>query len=375
MWSPGTYISGVGHAGLITLFILGWGFQSEPLVFDDISVSVLSGEEFEQLRAGSTPEPGEAEPTAPVAPVIDETLPQPPVEDTPPAPPQPPQPVEPPPSEAPPPQPPAPVETDVADAPPAVPAPPPPPPPTPDVEVSDDPTPPQAERITSTPSQPPPPDARVDDVVGEEFVPDDTAEADVIEEEQEATAPDESATQIGIADLAPTTSLRPVARPSRPAPPAEELEQTAEVETDPAPQTDGQSVEELLADLDLSGETETATEPPALQRGDALTGLEESSFRLAVSACWVVDNGAPSANVTVEVGFSLDRNGQVVGGDVRLISASGGDDRARQAAFDAARRAILRCSFEGGGYNLPPEKYEWWKDVVLTFDPSTMRLR
>ncbi|MDX8351503.1 energy transducer TonB [Cognatiyoonia sp. IB215182] len=368
MWSPGTYISGIGHAGLITLFILGWGFQSEPLVFDDISVSVLSGEEFEQLRAGSTPEPGEAEPTAPVAPVIDETLPPPPVEDTPPAPPQPPQPVEPPPSEAPPPQPPAPVETDVADAPPAVPAPPPAPPPTPDVEVSDEPTPPQAERITSTPSQPPPPDARVDDVVREEVVPDDTAEAEVVEDEQEPTAPPESATQIGIADLAPTTSLRPVARPSRPAPSAEEPAQAAETDPAPEPETSDQDVATALADA-LSNQS---AEAPAVPAGPPMTGAERDSFRIAVNRCWNVDPGSVAARVTVEVGFSLERDGTVRGNEVRLLS-SDGDQSATNTAFEAARRAILRC--QSGGYQLPADKYDQWQDVIITFDPSGMRLR
>jgi hypothetical protein len=106
-----------------------------------------------------------------------------------------------------------------------------------------------------------------------------------------------------------------------------------------------------------------------------MTGLEESSFRLAVSSCWIVDNGSQAANVTVEVAFGLNRDGSVIGGDVRLLSSSGGDDRATQSAFGAARRALLRCASEGGGYDLPAEKYDSWKEVVITFDPSSMRLR
>ena len=67
------------------------------------------------------------------------------------------------------------------------------------------------------------------------------------------------------------------------------------------------------------------------------------------------------------------KTGRVLG-DVRQLSASGGDANAVSTAFQAARRAILRCQAPNG-YQLPPEKYDQWKDVVITFDPSGMRLR
>ena len=44
-----------------------------------------------------------------------------------------------------------------------------------------------------------------------------------------------------------------------------------------------------------------------------------------------------------------------------------------QTAFQAARRAVLRC--EKGGYDLPAEKYEQWKEIEMTFNPDQMRLR
>ncbi|MDO7707324.1 MAG: energy transducer TonB, partial [Loktanella sp.] len=44
-----------------------------------------------------------------------------------------------------------------------------------------------------------------------------------------------------------------------------------------------------------------------------------------------------------------------------------------EIAFQAARRAILRC--QSGGYQLPADKYDQWKEVEITFDPSGMRLR
>ena len=57
-----------------------------------------------------------------------------------------------------------------------------------------------------------------------------------------------------------------------------------------------------------------------------------------------------------------------VDGDVRLIGAEGGDGAAQQAAFQAARRAILRC--QSDGYPLPADKYDQWREVEMTFDPS-----
>ena len=45
----------------------------------------------------------------------------------------------------------------------------------------------------------------------------------------------------------------------------------------------------------------------------------------------------------------------------------------RELAFQAARRAILRC--QETGYSLPPDKYEQWKTIEMTFNPEQMRLR
>ena len=103
-----------------------------------------------------------------------------------------------------------------------------------------------------------------------------------------------------------------------------------------------------------------------------MTGGEKDAFRLAVNACWHVDPGAEWARVAVTVGFSLGQDGRVVG-DVRMISASGGNDAQTATAFQAARRAILRC--QRSGYKLPPEKYQSWQNMEMTFDASDMRLR
>jgi hypothetical protein len=363
MATPGTILSGLGHIGLIGWLIIGWGFDAEPLPIETMDISVISGEEFDQMRARATPDPGDANPEAPVPPVIGDTSPPLPTVEAPAQVPPVPEPVTAPPSELPPPPPPQAPQTVVTDAAPVEPAPPVPSPPTPDVQISDTPTPPKASTVASTISQPPPQDAQIDDIARDAVVPDQSAEAEAVAEEQEATAPEETTTQIVIADLAPATSVRPSTRPSRPVPASQtQPAQAAPTET-PAPQ------EDVLAALEaaLAG-----ADAPAIAAGPAMTGAERDSFRVAVNRCWIVDPGALAARVTVEVGFSLERNGSVRGNDVRLLSSEG-DSSAVDAAFRAARSAILRC--QSGGYQLPADKYDQWQEVVITFDPSGMRLR
>ena len=62
--------------------------------------------------------------------------------------------------------------------------------------------------------------------------------------------------------------------------------------------------------------------------------------------------------------------GSVVGAGVKR---AGGSGSAAETAFQSARRAILRC--QGDGYNLPPEKFDQWKRVEMTFNPESMRIR
>jgi hypothetical protein len=69
----------------------------------------------------------------------------------------------------------------------------------------------------------------------------------------------------------------------------------------------------------------------------------------------------------------MDRSGRVVSSSLRLLSSEGGSGTAVDTAFQAARRAILRC--QGDGYTLPQEKFDQWKTVEMTFNPESMRIR
>lgn len=197
------------------------------------------------------------------------------------------------------------------------------------------------------------------------------------EAEEPASAP-ETPPAPQVAALAPPSAPRPPSRPARrdpaPAPAPETPAETQsassqEAEPTPAPVDTSDAVADALAAALASTPAPAA---PAANPGPPMTGAEQDAFRVAVQQCWNVDVGSEAARVTLTVAFDLDPQGRVQG-DVRRISGEGGSDGAIEAAFQAARRAILRCQRDG--YVLPADKYEQWKEVEMTFDPSGMRMR
>mgnify|MGYP005992073391 FL=1 len=370
--TPGTYISAVGHTVLIGWLILGWGLDSDPFPFEVTEMSVVTGEEYAQIVAATTPQPSTAQPDTPATPLI-EDAPDAPVMEAAPEVTPPPAPTEQPADETPPPvapTPPAP-PAEVEDTAPVEPAPPAPEVAAlPEVVISPRPQPRPTPRIAPTPVAPPPPDAAVSEVVQDAVVPDEATPSEVVEPAVEPTAPEEAATEIAIADVAPSgaveTSPRPPARPSRPAPqtPATTTSASSDNATSAA---DDAAVEAALA------AAMAAASSPDVPAGPPMSASEKEGFRVAVNACSNVDPGSQAARVPMTVAFSLDRAGKVLNSDVRQVSASGGDTGSTEIAFQAARRAILRC--QSGGYQLPADKYDQWKDVEITFDPSGMRMR
>jgi hypothetical protein len=92
-----------------------------------------------------------------------------------------------------------------------------------------------------------------------------------------------------------------------------------------------------------------------------------------VQGCWNV--GALSTEAmatTVTVAFSIGRDRRPTG-EMQLVDWSGGSPAAAQQAFEAARRAIVRCGSDG--FPLYPEAWDVWRDVEMTFNPESMRIR
>lgn len=391
--NAGQIISGAGHIGLIGWILFGGSFAPAPLPFDVTQVTAVSSEEYADILARAALPEQTSEIAAPQAPEVPQDAPDLNSQaDTTPDTPQP----------------------DVA--PEATPDPTPrPPEPTPPAEVSDEApvmVPPSedgvamlldssrrpqqrpADRIAPQQVEPPAPDTTVDDVVREEATPEESAETP--REEAEATAPEAAATEIVTeAEEAPAlNAVRPKLRPHNlrptpapapeatpdPAPESPPATQTAETATPqptptptptPEPATDSASVEDALAAA-LGGIAET--QEPSISAGPPLTAGEKDGLRVAVQNCWNTGSLSSDAlNTTVTVAFEMSEDARPIESSIRMIDATGDTAGSAKQAYDAARRAIIRCGARGFG--LPSEKYASWRNVELVFNPENMRIK
>lgn len=377
--NTGFYISVAGHTLLILFLLFGGLFARDRLPAVAVSdVTVISSEEFAALQASSPPQAATETPE-----------PLPPAIQPPPARPQaetPPERAEPPVTEAPEvpgpvPEAPEPIAVppaDVADTAPQI---------TPPDDGQDlaalpsDAAPPPADRVAPEAAPPPPLEAETAPEATPEVATD--APGEIVEQETDAAAPEEATTEIvteaeQTRELAPTSSPRPAARPAaRPAPPEAPVE-TAEAPREPTPEPQAEApsddlIAAAVADAVSQATGQTAAPATNAPSGPPLTGAERDAFRISVQRCWVVDVGSEAASVTVVVGVSLNPDGTVADGSLRMLEGSGGSDGAIRTAFEAARRAILRCG--ASGFDLPAEKYDQWRDIEMTFNPEGMRLR
>ncbi|VAV95767.1 TolA protein, partial [hydrothermal vent metagenome] len=113
------------------------------------------------------------------------------------------------------------------------------------------------------------------------------------------------------------------------------------------------------------------TSPPS---GPPMTRGQKDAMRLAIQQCWNV--GALSSEAlrtTVVVAVSMTTDAKPVTSSIKQLSATGGSGTAVKQAYEAARRAIIRCG--ATGYNLPRDKYDRWRNIEITFNPEKMRIK
>ncbi|EPX80768.1 hypothetical protein [Litoreibacter arenae] len=380
----GTYVSGAGHAAFILYLIVGGLFvaRETDLNVEVSNVSIISGEEFAAMQAQS---PGEGErPPAPEVPAqVDQPAPavEPDVPDTPPPAPAPVEEVAPEPDPVIP-EPAAPVETPVV-------------PEQPEAPETDGepgatvivpdarPTPRAAERVAEEVVEEPDPEVTIDEVDQAAAAPAPSAEP--VEEAREETAREESTTEIVTeadepSTAAPTISTRPGRKPTPPARPAP---QVAETPTETAPQapvetpTEAPSLADSIANAVAEANTETAVATNANPGGGTsspITREEKGTFILGIQRCWNVGAlGTDALAVSVVVGFQMDQSAKPVVSSINLISSTGGSGSAVDRAYEAARRAIIRCGVEG--YNLPLDKYDQWREVEVSFNATKKEIR
>jgi len=359
----GHYISGAAHLALLGWMAFGDVFAAEPLPFQATDVSVISTAQFDAMMAAQQAPESATDVVQPAPPEAEVETPQPPEPDTETELVQP-DPAVTPEAETPPdvsqitPLPPP---ADVSDQAPVLDQ------PSADIavlvpEIADTPVPQAAERVAPEAVAPPDPEATPDPVEEEAVAPD--AAGETVQEPAEATAPEAAATEIVTEaeqpSRAPETSIRPPAR--RPEAPV----RTAE----PAPQA---PVRDTAVDTAVQEALAAAQPAPNIPQGPPLTGGEKEALRVAVSSCWNVGSLSTDAlGTTVVVAVSMSQNGKPQQ-PIRLVSSSGGSDAAAQQAFEAARRAIIRCGSRG--FDLPVEKYGQWQEIEMTFNPERMRVK
>lgn len=132
--------------------------------------------------------------------------------------------------------------------------------------------------------------------------------------------------------------------------------------------TSGDNFENYIRSL-VSDTWEEALHAQSSKPGDlSLSETQVDSLRIAISSCWNVGSLSTDAlGTTVVVEMSITESGVLESGSIRLVSYSSGTEASAGQAFDAARRAIIRCG-SSRGLNIREGDYE------LTFAPEGIHL-
>jgi hypothetical protein len=103
---------------------------------------------------------------------------------------------------------------------------------------------------------------------------------------------------------------------------------------------------------------------------DGISTLEFQAFQRQLSGCWNLMSGTRYAeNMIVDIRLTVGPDRKVQNATV-VDQARYNSDPYFRAAADSAVRAVYNPSCSP--LDLPPEKYELWKDIVVTFDPRKM---
>ena len=388
--NTGQIISGAGHAGLI-LWVLVGGFFHPSRDVPEVavtSVSLLSAKQYEELAAaavGKPDVPAVVDQPEPAEPALDPAVsPRPEVKpDTAPAPEAQPEPLQesapdvsqieplPVPDEVVAPEPLAPV-ADVEQ--PLL---------VPDTEEA---KPQDAPRVAPVPAEAPEPDAEVAEMPTPAVSPDAAPDAQVVEEDKPEAAPEAATTQIiteavettDKPSLAPTSSARPRTKPparTAETPATEAPAAAAEAAAEAAPTPEEDSIADAVAAAVSEADAEPAGNNGTVENaGPPMTDGEKDALRVAVQACWNVGSLSSDALLTtVTVGLTVAQDGIPDVASIEMIGFEGGTEASARQAYEAARRAIIRCGAKG--FQLPPDKYEQWRNIEMEFNPERMRIK
>ena len=231
----------------------------------------------------------------------------------------------------------------------------------------------------------PEPEPEPEPIPEPEPVPEEPARA--VESPEPAPPPEEMAAPPP-PQPAPQPEAKPESVPEAPeavaAPPLPTARPEAPPEPQPEPQPEQQFtevVESLL--LDRAGE-DTAPAPPQASFADVEAALasdaraapsgEETATLAAlvgrqIAERWRVPAGAAGAEqliVTIEVALTPD--GRVVKAEVKKVAGAASGEL-EQAVREAVLRAMNQFRYRPFR-NLPPDRYDVWRHMIVRFDPS-----
>jgi hypothetical protein len=169
---------------------------------------------------------------------------------------------------------------------------------------------------------------------------------------------------------------KPQAKPKPPEPPKQEAKK---------PKEDDQAFDALLKNLSKKAESKPTEQTPPRQVASAaparassqpiaplgakMTTSELDLLRQQFSDCWNPPAGAKDAH-DLNVDIRIQVNPDATVRSAQIISRDRMSDPFYRAAAESALRAVLspHCS----PLKVPPDKYDLWKDITLTFNPKDM---
>lgn len=149
----------------------------------------------------------------------------------------------------------------------------------------------------------------------------------------------------------------------------------------PEPKKDQPDFSQLLKDLTKKPDQPRPPAPPQPQQAaeapapasdaprlsDRLTVGEKDALIAQISRCWYVDPGKPGiADIAVEIRLTIGRDRTIQ--DARVVDqARMVSDRVYRSVAESALRALKKE--ECRQLDLPPDKYDSWRDAVFVFSP------
>ncbi len=105
------------------------------------------------------------------------------------------------------------------------------------------------------------------------------------------------------------------------------------------------------------------------QFASAVTIGEKDALRLGIKQHFIYNGNRSDRSLQVTIEIRLGRDAKFIA-KPKLLKASGGNEAARNALFQAGRRALLKAQGTGEFKKLPPAKYDGWKLIHVTFYPE-----